>query len=203
MADPLLDVRIRQDAAARNSLYGLAPVNPFEELRLSQAFSYLELARASHIDVMAVKRAEWGTYAQPLPSLADYWVRRNKIAYYDLTDQYTDFVTKQRARHKHYFGPNLVTDPNLPLHPFRQLRERRPSLHDGLPLPVGLVECAKAICAPLDTIQFFEKKATQKSVPATIKAALHSLGYSTTQVRLFSDSYAKWREIKLGQVQFS
>lgn len=183
---------------------GPAPTNPFYVLRTQSSLTIAGLSRLSHIDEMALKRAEFGTYSQPLPSLVEYWVRRNpSLSVVDIASDYDDFIDLQRARYKLYFGPSLLTDPHLDLHPFRQLRSRRPSKHDNSILPVGLLECSKALCVPLDTIQFFEKKLTQKSVPKTLKTALNQVGYTSDQLRQFESSFKEWRDLQTKLKVFS
>lgn len=197
------DLNLRKaDEDARTRIYGSAPINPFTVLRELNTYTYAELSRISHIDPMALKRAEWGTYTQPLPSLVDFWVKRSEVNHLDLLTDYEDFVMKQRVRHHLYFGGDLEFDL-AGIHPFRQFRARRPSKATNTPLPVGLVECAKALCVPLDTIQFFEKKLSQKSVPLPIRVALNHCGYTQGQITSFDWAYGEWRERQLGRVVFS
>lgn len=194
------DLKRRQlDDIAR----GLPPLNPFTILRTKSGFSIAELSRLAHIDEKALVRAEDGTYTQPLPSLVEFWVRNiSELSTVDINSDYEDFVLAQRERHKFYFGRSLLVDVNG-IHPFRQLRARRPSKHDNSILPVGLVECSRALCVPLDTIQFFEKKLTQKSVPKPIKTALNQTGYTSEQIRQFEAAYHEWRDIQTGKLKFS
>lgn len=197
----LADLKQRQlDEIAR----GPAPVNPFTHLREYRGLTIAQLSRLAHIDEMALTRAEYGTYTEPLPSLVDYWCNKSNLTNeLDLRTEYDEFVSLQRDRHKFYFGRSLLTNPNEDLHPFRQLRARRPSKHTNNPLPVGLVECSRALCVPLDTIQFWEKKLTQKSVPKPIKVALNQVGYTSEQIRQLESSYLEWRDLQSKLVRFS
>lgn len=190
----LADLKQRQlDEIAR----GPVPLNPFQVLRETCGYTIAQLSRLAHIDEMALTRAEHGTYTEPLPSLVDFWCNKKGFASeLDLRSDYEEFVKLQRTRHKFYFGRSLLTNPNEDLHPFRQLRARRPSKHTNNPLPVGLVECSRALCVPLDTIQFWEKKLTQKSVPKPIKVALNQVGYTSEQIRQLESSYLEWRDLQ-------
>lgn len=179
---------------------GPEPINPFKKLRTQSGYSLAGLSKLAHIDEKALTRAEQGTYTQPLPSLVEYWIRRiPNLSTVDLNSDYEDYVTNQRNRHKFYFGRSLLVDVN-DQHPFRQLRARRPSKHDNTVLPVGLVECSRALCVPLDTIQFFEKKLSQQSVPKPLKTALNQIGYTSDQLRQFEFSYTAWRDIQIHKV---
>lgn len=198
----LLDKQLReQDDKARISKFGPAPINPFTALRTAKSWTISDLARFSNIDAMALKRSEFGTYSNPLPALVDFWVKKHSQSYSIIQEDYEDFINDQRKRHHKYFGATLDYDPLNTDHPFRQLRSCRPSLANGQPLPVGVLETSKALCIPLDTIQFFEKKfATQQSVPKPIKAALTQIGYTPSQVHSFEISYTEWRDVKLNLV---
>lgn len=191
------DLKRRQlDDIAR----GPEPINPFTHLRTRVNITIAELSRIAHIDEKALVRAEQGTYTQPLPSLVEYWIRRvPNLSTVDLNSDYEDYVTNQRNRHKFYFGRSLLVDVN-DQHPFRQLRAKRPSKHDNTALPVGLVECSRALCVPLDTIQFFEKKLSQQSVPKPLKTALNQIGYTSDQLRQFESAYKEWRDIQIRKV---
>lgn len=190
------------DLRVRNERFGDAPENPFTTLRESKDLTFAQLARLSHVDAMAIKRAEFGTYSFPLPSLVDYWVNSGAITESVLNNAYSDFVDLQRLRHRHYFGPTLTVNTSGE-HPFRQLRERRPSLATSLPLPVGLLEVSKALCIPLDTIQFFERRIQQQTVPKPIKAALNQIGYSGNAIAAFELDFIEWRKNKVtNQVTF-
>jgi transcriptional regulator with XRE-family HTH domain len=194
------EIKVRkQDEQVRSERFGLPPLNPFLKLRHAQNLTYTELARLSHIDRKALERAEHGTYSMPLPSLADYWVNQGLITHGLLSNEYSDYVDLQRARHMHYFGPTLLVNVSSDIHPFRQLRARRPSLANALPLPVGIVEVSKALCVPLDTIQFFERRIQQQSVPKPLKAALNQVGYSAHALRGFENDYLAWRETTTAQ----
>lgn len=194
--DPLDAHARRMDAKAR----GPEPDNPFLSLRVNADLSRTELAQLSHIDIMAISRSEVGCYSLPLPSLVDYWVRRGSITHPELVTAYEEFQLAQRKRNKFFFGHSLLVDTNDTLHPFRQLRNRRPSRATGNPLPVGITDCAKALCIPLDTLQFFEKKLTQQSVPKIIKLALNQNGYSPNQIAGFEASFKEWRAAKVPKV---
>lgn len=200
--DTTLTLKERElDEQARTSKYGPPPINIFTELRERRDLTISDLSRISHIDPMALNRAEAGTYTNPLPSLVDFWVSQ-RASFSEIHESYSDFQLTQRRRHQHYFGPNLLllnSDAQLEtIHPFRLLRLRRPSLHDGSNLPVGNTEVSKALCVPLDTIQFFEKKyATQQSVPKSIKLALNQINYTDSQINDFENWYKRWRDYQI------
>jgi hypothetical protein len=114
----------------------------------------------------------------------------------ELVEQYADYQFLQRKRHERYFG-NL-THPSASEHPFRILRKRRPSLVTGLALESTLSETAQALCVPLDTIQFWEKKwRTQQTIPKTIKEALNVMGYLRSEIGALETYYQDWRGAQL------
>lgn len=187
---------------ARIRMYGPEPINIFMRLREEAGLTYSELSRASHIDEKALARSEHGIYSNPLPSLSEFWVRQGKASVPEINEDYDYYIQRQRERHPRYFG-DLDVDPNdLSTHPFIQLRNKRPHLDTMEPLPVGPTECARALCVPLDTIQFFERRyVRQQSIPKPLKAALHEIKYSGVEITLFEKHYKHWRELKLGRTQ--
>jgi hypothetical protein len=186
----------RLDEEARTSDVGMPPANPFKELREGLGVGINELAKLALVDRKAISRLEVGMYTRPLPSMVDFWVKRGVATEGELTNDYEVYQIKQRQRYRFYFGATLHVDASSALHPFRQLRARRPSYHDNTPLPVGLTACAQALCIPLDTLQFFEKKyRLQQSVPKPLKEALNQIGYSREQIRTFENAYKAWREL--------
>lgn len=200
----LLDQRRRErDELIRTERYGPPPENPFKQLRVAKGLSLGDLTQYSKIDQRALSRLEAGLYTNPLPGLVQYWVARGAATEGQLLTDYEDFQYAQRKRHAWYFGPELIVDLACDIHPFRQLRSRRPSLFNGEPLPVGLIECCEALCLPLDSIQFFEKKfRMQKSVPKNLLNALNVAGYTRQQLQNFESGYVQWRE-NAKQVVFS
>lgn len=157
--------------------------NPFKVLREKHGLNKSELAEASYVDVRAIARIEDGLYTNPLPSLVDYWAKRG-VNRLQLEEDYDDYIDAQRSRNKRVLGEDLITSP-VGIHPFRVLRAAA-GLH--------LTECAKALCVPVDTLQFFEKKwRLQQSVPKPIKAALNQIGYSFSEIEAFEKHYKTWR----------
>lgn len=148
-----------------------------------------------HVDRKVLARLEKGMYAQPSPSVVDYWVNRGAVTEGELWSDYENYQYLQRRRHMFYFGPSLVTTPNH-VHPFRRLRANRPAAHDlDVTLPVGITECCEALCLPLDTIQFFEKKfRLQQSVPKLLKSVLSQIGYTRQEIIQFEQEYLAWRK---------
>ena len=184
-----------KDEDARIDLYGPIPINPFTELRINRGLSINQLQIASRVNNKALVRLERGMYVNPLPRVVSYWVDRDLVTEGELLTDYENFRYLQRRRHHFYLGASLAVDITEPLHPLRQLRSRRPSLTDGLPLPVGLMDFCEALCLPLDSIQHFEKKyATQQSVPKELKLALNQIGYTRAQISTFETHYSLWRE---------
>jgi hypothetical protein len=161
-------------------------INPFRNLRLSADLTLGELAAYSRIDIRALNRSEYGMYTNPLPGLVDYWVTRGRISEGVLVSEYEDYQLAIRKFNHLLFGPMLDFDPTSKIHPLRQFRHR---------CQFGLVDLCKALCLPLDTVQYFEKKwRVQKSVPKGLILALNQAGYTQTQLQEFKHEYALWRE---------
>lgn len=160
-------------------------INPFLSLRKSADLTLGELAAYSRISIRALSRSEYGMYTNPLPGLVDYWVRKGTISEGVLVSEYEYYQIAIRRHNRLIFGPDLDFDLNSNIHPLRQLR----ALHD-----YGLVELCKALCIPLDTVQYFEKKwRVQQSVPKCLSLALNQSGYSRAQLWKFGDDYKQWR----------
>lgn len=161
-------------------------INPFRSLRLKEGLTLGELATYSRIDIRALNRSEYGMYTNPLPGLVDYWVSRGGISEGTLVTEYEDYQDLIRRHNHHLFGPDLHFDSSSKIHPLRQLRAKG---------DFRLIEFCKALCLPLDTVQYFEKKwRVQKSVPKNLMNALNVAGYTRPQLSEFSDVYLKWRE---------
>lgn len=199
-----LDLKRRaNDNEARIRLYGPEPINPFKSLRKQKGLTLGDIEAYTGIDRRALSRVERGLYTNPLPNLINYWVRKDIATEGQLLNDYADYQDLQRARHYKYFGESLNVDSALDQHPFRQLRANRPSLATGFKLPVGLTECCEALCLPLDTIQYFEKKfRLQRSVPKNLLNALNQIGYSREEIEGFERVYVVWRD-RSKQVTFS
>lgn len=179
-----------------NSLHGPAPINPFRQFRQASGLSLQGLAMQSGLSKNALVRAEQGTYKNPLPSLVSFWVNRPTVTLSELeiTEAYEDFQFYMRKRNFHYFGPNLTYSLRSPEHPFRQLRLQRLSRVDNKPLPVGPDEVSRALCLPVDTLRYFEKKyRLQQTVPSALTSALIFIGYTRPDVRSFCQDYEYWR----------
>lgn len=184
-----------KDDDARIDLYGPIPINPFMTLRTERGLSINQLQIATCVNNKALVRLEKGMYVNPLPRVVSYWVDHNLITEGELLSDYENFRYQQRLRHHFFLGASLAVDITEPLHPLRQLRTRRPSLVDNQPLPVGLMDFCEALCLPLDSIQYFEKKyAVQQSVPKELKLALSQVGYTRQQISTFETHYSLWRE---------
>lgn len=183
-----------KDEDARIDLYGPIPINPFTQLRSERGLNLNQLAAHTGINNKALNRLEKGMYVNPLPRAVTYWVNTGLTTEGELLSDYENYRYLQRIRHRFLFGPSLGVDLEQPLHPLRQLRSRRPSLVDQLPLPVGLFDVCAALCLPLDTVQHFEKKwSTQQSVPKELKLTLNQIGYTHQQITTFSIAYSDWR----------
>lgn len=172
-------------------------ISNFKQLRLQHSLSLEDLSRLSYISKNALVRAEQGTYANPMPALLTYWLRRlPNLSELELLDGYEDFQLNQRARHPNYFGPTLLAvDPTESLHPFRQLRRQHISPVDKLLLPVGVDEVSRALCLPIDTLRYWEKKwRLQQSVPKLVQEVLSQIGYPRSEIRELSSRYRVWRE---------
>lgn len=182
------------DRLARINVYGPVPINPFLRLRHNSNQSLVAMALSCRVDRKALARLEKGMYTTPLPSVVDYWVNLSRATEGELWSDYEDFQYNQRKRHPLFFGPSLYIDPQG-AHPLRQLRANVPAMHDpNATSPVGITECAEALCLALDTLQFFEKKyRLQQTVPKTLKAVLSQIGYTREQINTFEREYKSWR----------
>ena len=194
----IVEVRARKlDSEARIRLYGPEPINPFFTLRDNAGLNLGDLSAYTGIDQRALRRCEHGMYTAPLPNLMQYWIKRGTATEGQMAYMYYDYQDAQRARHYRYFG-DLLTGPDFDpnIHPFRSLRFLRPSMATNLPLPVGLTECCQALCLPLDTVQFFEKKyRLQQSVPKTILNVLNQIGYTRPEITEFEEAYNIFRSV--------
>lgn len=161
-------------------------VNPFRSLRLAADLTLGELAAYSRVDIRALTRSEYGLYTNPLPALVDYWVRRGTISEGVLVSEYEYYQLAIRRHNRLLFGPELVVHTESNIHPMRQFR----AAHS-----YTLMELCKALCVPLDTVQYFEKKwRVQQSVPKSLLLALNQAGYTRLQLRKFQEDYAQWRD---------
>lgn len=181
-----------------NGIHGDPPVCVFKYLRINAGLSLGALGIQTHLSKNALVRAENGTYANPLPALLDFWVRKqNALNEPEIATAYEDFQHEQRRRHFHYFGPYLQDsyDVGFPNHPFRQLRRNRPSFADPeTALPVGVEEVSRALCLPVDTLRHWEKKyRTQLSVPKAVLGVLNQIGYTQAEVQEYAADYTQWR----------
>lgn len=162
--------------------------NPFLRLRKEAKLTLGQLSKFSRIDTKALRRAEYGMYTYPLPSLIEFWVKRGKISEGVLVTEYEDYVYDTRKFNSKVLGDSLDFEFASNLHPLRQLRAA---------VNLGLTDFCKQLCLPLDTIQFFEKKwRTQKSVPKGLILALSQNGYTRAEILTFQFQYADWREVK-------
>lgn len=194
-------VRREAERAYLDKVHGPSEPCVFRTLRLNAGLSLQGLAIQTGLSKNALVRAEQGTYANPLPSLVEYWVSRltSQVTELTIVESYEDYQYAQRKRFLHYFGPNLQAgyDPLDDLHPFRQLRHSRPSHVDFLPLPVGLTEVSQDLCLPVDTLRFWEKKfRSQQSIPKQVITALLMSGYTQYEVGQFCRDYELWRSSK-------
>lgn len=187
--------------------------NPFLYLRKQANMSLQELASVSYISKNALLRAEQGTYTNPLPSLTDYWVSHSgELTHVEISNRYDQYQKETRWFNRFYFGRVPFSDLislNNTEHPFRQLRANRIPLlgpfsnENGdfgptkVPYsPVGITDASKALCLPLDTLQFFEKKATQKSLPQRLVEVLMYIGYDRKDIAFLAEAHQMWRKYK-------
>lgn len=185
------------------ALHGSPPISVFKELRQFHDLSLADLARRSYLSKNTLVRAENATYANPLPSLMDYWVKNSKraVTYLDLVTGYEDFQDEQRRRHTKYFGLDLHINETSTTHPLRQLRSSRYSYSNpDRSLPVGIDEVSRALCLPPDTLRFWEKKwRQQQTVPKLFNSVLLFVGYSGDNVLHFNYQYEQWRRETLNK----
>jgi len=185
---PLLSAK-EEAEEHRVAVFGPPPVNIFKELREEQGWSHDQLGRRALLSKQALIRVEQGTWANPLPTLVDYWVKHHGVNELTLLDNYEWFRNAQRRRHHKLFGFHINVAASSPIHPMRQIRE-----------PYNPSEVAKMLCVPQATIQYFERKwKQQKSVPKELCVALHDIGYTLNEVRCFEADYAAWRRYALSR----
>lgn len=172
-------------------------MNPFLRLRESQDWSQSECAKRIGINVRAIARLECGLYTSPLPSAVDYWtLNRGLISIPELLTEYEDFVFNQRQSNHRLFN-TLHVNLSSGVHPWRNIRARL-NPHAAS----TLMGCAKAMCVPLDTLQYWEKKwRTQKTIPKSILLALNQMGYSQVELTKFQEVYKSWRELHLNDAR--
>lgn len=188
---PLLSSK-QADEARREEIFGPPPVNVFKQLRQDREWSHDQLARRILISKQALIRLEQGTWAQPLPTVVDYWVKNHGVNELMILDAYEFFRSQMRVRYRKLFGDQLVIMTAADLHPFRQLRD---------PCNLNPSEIAKMLCIPQATIQYFERKwKQQKTVPKELSKALHDIGYTNAQISRFESDYTDWRRSMLGKV---
>lgn len=160
-------------------------INPFRNLRLRARMTLGELATYSNIDIRALNRSEHGLYTNPLPALVAFWVNKGVISEGTLVTEYEDFQVAVRHHNHRCLGPNLSFHTYSNIHPLRQLRAAN---------HFKLLEFCKALCLPLDTVQYFEKKwRVQKSIPKGLMLALNQAGYRQGELDSFKENYAHWR----------
>lgn len=171
-------------------------MNPFQLLRTQKGWSQNECAKFIGVDVRAIARLEHGLYTAPLPSAVSFWVNLGAINVPELLTAYEDFVYATRRDNYRHFG-NLHINLSDGVHPWRNIRASKN------PLPsASLTGCAKVMCVPLDTLQFWEKKwRTQKTVPKSILLALNQMGYTQIELAKFSEAYVAWRNIHLADAK--
>jgi transcriptional regulator with XRE-family HTH domain len=164
--------------------------NPFRELRTRQGISQYELARRAGISKHAILRLEQGCYAEPLPSVLEYFLKYFDIPQYKLLEQYREFQYNIRFSNALLLGDSLterLLSCPVGLHPLTYLREG-----------VGLnpTQLAKALCISQSTIVYFEKSSIhQKTVPNQLMGALHDAEYTmedTDSLVLRYHEYRKW-----------
>lgn len=202
--------KLEQDRRALE--FGSPIKNPFKVLRVEARLSLQGLAIASRISKTAVQRAELGAYVNPLPALMEFWAKSapNRFNEFQVINDYEAFRFQMRMFNRWYFGKGILEDfitvpkdSSSPMvHPLRQLRKNRRALwekdpsYELHPLPVGITETSRALCVPLDTLQFFERKTTQQSVPSELINALHLIGYDDESIEFFQHAHQVWRESK-------
>ena len=192
--------RLEAEQLHLTKLHGPPPVCCFKTYRLHSGLSLQALVTATHLSKNAIVRAENGTYTNPLPSLVSFWERKLGLSESEITDAYCEFQYYQRLRHFHYFGINLQNGYNtfVNVHPFRQLRKQRIAYHDLEIIPTGLDPVSRALCIPIDTLRYWEKKfRQQQTVPKLVIGVLLRIGYTQSEVQQFCRDYGDWRRENL------
>ena len=171
--------------SVRLSQYGPLPVNYLKTVREEADMTLEAMSRKCGISKHALIRLEQGTYERILPSVLEVYVRDYVNSELTLVDEYEAYQSAMRERHHLYFGLDLITDPSLPLHPFRQLRNR---------LEVTPTEVAKALCIPQATIVHWEKHVRQQqSIPKCVANVLNEIGYKHEQILGLVEAYNVYR----------
>lgn len=179
----------RLDELARNKKFGPAPINIFESLR--GKLSIRQVSLYSGVDAKVIARTEAGMYSSPPPAMMDYFTK--KASYVELMTEYEKFRKEQRLRHPRFLGNIIIDYTKGSPHPFRQLRERWTSLN-GTVAPVGVTQVCKALCIPIDSVFYFERKwRRQQTIPKALLNALRETGYSSLEVEYFEADYKTWR----------
>lgn len=169
------------------------PDNPFRKLRLQENLSQYDLAKRTGLSKHAILRLEQGCYAEPLPSVINYFTdsftrSRPQVSRSYLLDAYSEFQYATRKSNAHCLGYNLLlTLPTTPvgIHPLVYLREGH---------GINPTALSKLLCISQSTIVYFEKRSlNQATVPAQLIVALHDAEYTEEETSLLADKYQEYR----------
>ena len=164
--------------------------NPFRRLRTRQGISQYELARRCGISKHAVLRLEQGTFANPLPSVVNYFTTSFPKDYPTpalLVSQYSDFQYEVRSSNSRLFGNIIDELKTLPVgtHPLVYLRTNRGISSTGV---------AKQLCIAQNTVYYFENSPIhQHTVPEQLIHALWDADYTEAETDALKEAYAEFR----------
>lgn len=163
------------------------PLNPFKDIRLRANLSQYEVARRSGVTKHAVLRLEQGMYADPLPTLVDYFVSNYPITQSQLLQDYEDFQVATRESNTRLLGDFDDLEIACPVgeHPLTYLRER---------MGYNPTQLAKMLCLSQTVISYFEKRSIhQHSVPEQLINALHDADYTEQETKVLENCYETYR----------
>lgn len=170
------------------------PDNPFRKLRLQEGISQYDLSRRVGLSKHAILRLEQGCFAEPLPSVINYFTdshtkSRKPVSRGYLIDAYREFQYYTRQSNAGCLGHNLMLIlPTCPvgIHPLTYLREGH---------GINPTALSKLLCISQSTVVYFEKRSlNQATVPAQLVTALHDAEYSEEETDLLSLKYQEYRD---------
>lgn len=190
-----------------NSLMGPAPINPYKSLREEYNYTLDSLSSLCSIHKQSIIRTEQGTYVEAPERIAKFWTESNHAEdYLALRDNYRNYQRKVRMRNHRVFGDITVELRQSlyakPIHPFRILRScwTDPVTNDTYGGMMNVTECAKLLCIPQGTLDYFENKLIhQTKVPQVMIDALRENGYSSHELQMFIETYVMYRAKQLGK----
>lgn len=169
------------------------PHNPFRKLRIAEGISQYELSRRVGLSKHAILRLEQGCFAEPLPSVINYFTdthtrSRKPVSKSYLLETYRDFQYETRRSNAGLLGHNLLfTLPNCPvgIHPLTYLREGH---------GINPTALSKLLCISQSTVVYFEKRSlNQATVPTQLITALHDAEYTEEETNLLAKKYQGYR----------